>query len=392
MTFTSRIQRFALYLFLFSINFEVWDPFNTLGYFSISKLTGFIYLLAMIPRIIFFNTNKEFKKILRPLWLFYGLLTLVSILNINSYFSNFFDFTLFQNIILFWILINHEQKDPQVLEKGMLSFAFGSIVLALLFNAKIGIEYNSVGRVSIFGDNQNNTGIRTSISMVILILSVVQNRLQISNKRYLLLLPIPLMLKLIFESGSRVSIIAFLLAFMTGVFLFKTKRPLGKIMVLVCGLIALLCIWQFLVQDEVIRLRLIQSIKEGDISERDVIWKNLLPLIKSNPIIGVGKTGYSYFSQSTFSSVESPHNVILELLCYTGIIGLIIFLIFLYRIFLISFQNFKTSGLLLPLLLFYPIMGMIVSSHILEVKIGWVIFAYIVGGSYDVINEKTSIQ
>ena len=46
-----QVQRFALYLFFFSINFEVWDPFNTDGFFSVSKLTGLIYLFTIIPQI-----------------------------------------------------------------------------------------------------------------------------------------------------------------------------------------------------------------------------------------------------------------------------------------------------------------------------------------------------
>lgn len=340
----------------------------------------------MIPKIIRFTTSDDIKPFLKPIWLFFGLLTLVGLFNINVNYSNFIDFSIFLNILFFWILMNHEHQDPLVLEKGMLSFALGSVALALLFNAGIGIEYSTAGRVSIFGDNENNTGIRVCISMLILILVIVQNRLQIGKIRYLLLLPIPVMLKLMTQTGSRIAIISFLLAFITGGVLLRTKKVWGKIVSITIVVLAIIFIGQYVMQDDVIRLRLLQSIQEGDLSGRDVIWERLLPLIKDNPIFGVGKTGYAHYAQSTFGAVESPHNVLLEVLCLTGITGLIIFLIFIYRIVKRSYQNYKTEGLMLQLLLIFPILGMLLSSHILQVKIGWAMFAYIAGFSN--LNQK----
>lgn len=373
------LQRIALYLFFFSINFEVWDPFNTNGIFSVSKFMGYFYLLTMVPMIMKFNTTNELKPILRPILFFFGLLTLVSLLNINSSYYNFFDFSIFQNIILFWILINHEHFDELVLEKGMLSFAMGSVTLALLYNAGIGIEYSTEGRVSIFGDNENAIGLRISISIVILILAIAQNRLILGKIRYLLLLPIPIMLKLLAESGSRVAFISFILAFLTGGFLLKTKNVWTKILALGIGTIIFIVVWRFLMQSEILSSRLLQSAQEGNLSGREIIWQRLLPLIKSHPFFGVGKTGYHYFTLTTFGVITSPHNVIIEILCLTGIVGLAPYLLFLYRIFKRSYRIYKTEDLLLPLLSLFCILGMLFTGQILDVKIGWVIFAYIAG-------------
>jgi len=375
-----QIQRITLYLFFFSINFEVWDPFNTNGFFSISKLTGFIYLLTIIPQIHAFNRTDTIKPILLPIWFFFAILTLVSLINVNIISYGFLDFTIFQNIFLFWFLINHERKDPLVLEKGLLSFSLGSVALVLLFYAGIGIEYNG-GRVSIFGDNQNTIGLRMSISMAILILTTAQNKLKLGKTRYLLLLPIPIMLLLMGETGSRVAFISFALIFVTGVVLFKSKRIWGKISTFSIGSIALIYSWVFLVQSETLAQRLLRSYEEGDLAGRDVIWKGLYPIIEDNPMLGVGKTGYDYITNINFGRWVSPHNVILEVLCYTGVIGLIIYLLFLFRVLKKGYQNYKTEGLLLPLLLIIPVLGMLVSGQILGVKIGWVIFAYIVGSS-----------
>jgi O-antigen ligase len=373
------IQRFALLIFFFSINFEVWDPLGTNGLFSVSKFTGYLYLLTMVPMVIKFSTPNDLKPILRPILLFFGILTAISIINIKSPYYNFFDFSIFQNIILFWILINHEHFDPMLLEKGMLSFALGSVVLALLYNAGIGIELTEEGRVGLFGDNENTIGLRMSISMIILTLTVVQNRFLWGKIRFLLLLPIPVMLQLMAATGSRMAFISFILAFFTGGILIKTKDAWRKILALVIGALAFVIVWKYLMQSEVLKIRILQSTQQGDISERDIIWHHLIPLIKQNPIFGVGKTGYALFSQTAFGTSTSPHNVILEVLCLTGIVGLIIFLLFLYRIFKRSFRIYWQEGLLLPLLFIFSILGMLLSGQILAVKIGWVIYAYIAG-------------
>jgi hypothetical protein len=47
---------------------------------------------------------------------------------------------------------------------------------------------------------------------------------------------------------------------------------------------------------------------------------------------------------------------------------------------------YQRDGLILPLLLLFIAFSMIVISHILEVKIGWAIFAYAAGSS--VLNPE----
>jgi O-antigen ligase len=381
------LQKIALFVFFFSINFEVWDPFNTNGFFSVSKLTGYIYLITMVPFLIHNITNDYTKKILNPILIFFGLHTLVSIININSFSYSFFDFSIFQNIVLFWILLNHEQYDRLILEKGMFSFALGSITVALLFNAGIGIEYEG-GRVSIFGDNQNIIGLRMSISIIVILTVILQNKLHLNKLRYLLLIPIPLMLKLMAESGSRVAVISFVLAFITGGFLLKTKKVWMKAIVLCMGTIVFIAVWQYFMQNEVLSSRLLLSIQEGDLSERNIIWKRLIPLMKSSPIFGVGKTGYDLFSILTFGDIYSPHNVLIEVFCLTGITGLFFYLLFLFKIYKKGVSQYRNEGALLPLILLIPVLGLLFSAQILNVKIGWIIFAYIASSKYSGLQSE----
>lgn len=381
----SRIQRICLYVFFFSMNFEVWDPFQTSGFFSISRLTGLAYFLVLIPSIVRFKTSEAMKPIITTIWIFFGLLLIMNGIHTDSMAEYFFDFTYFQNIVLFWILINHEQSEPGVLEKGMFAFAMGSITLALLYYNGIGIEYSG-GRVSIFGDNQNIIGLRMCISITILILAIIKNNFRMGRVRFLLLLPIPVMIGLMVETGSRHAVLAFVLVFIAALFLYKTERSLWKIVSFFIGIASVFLIYQYIMQNEVIRIRLFQSVYEGNLSNRDVIWKNMIPLIKSNPIFGVGQSGYATYCQVIYGVYTSPHNVILEILAFTGLTGLMIYFYFLFLIFRRSWRMYRKDGLILPLLLLFIAFSMIVISHILEVKIGWAIFAFAAGSS--VLNTE----
>jgi hypothetical protein len=131
-----------------------------------------------------------------------------------------------------------------------------------------------------------------------------------------------------------------------------------------------------------------ETIQERNLSGRDIIWRQIIPLIKSNAIFGVGSVGYNSYAQNVFGYIRSPHNVILELLCYTGIVGLALYSRFLLLICKKSLQIYRIKNLLLPILLLVPISGMLATSQILGVKMGWIIFAYI--GAYSLEIQSTT--
>lgn len=373
----SKIRRWALYVFFFSINFEVWDPLNTDGSFSISKFTGLIYFASIINNIRQFISFDGLKSYLFPIWLFFGLLTIVSYFNINDASSSFFYSSIFQNIIIFWLLLNHERMEENIIEKGLLSFAIGSIALAALYYFGVGIEYTQ-GRVSIFGDNVNIVGMRMSISSTVLLLMSIQNRLNFSKWRFMLIIPIPIMLLLMEKTGSRVAFLSFALSFVAGTLLLRTKAPGQKLLVLLLALVIAICGWKYLEHAETLKDRILLSFEERDLSSREKIWSSLVPLIRGNPLLGVGRTGYVQYTENVYGYTRSPHNVLLEVLCYTGVTGLIVYLLFIFRIIESSYVAIHRNSLLLPVLLMIPVAGLILSAQILTSKIGWVIFAYVI--------------
>lgn len=354
-------------------------PFSSSG-MSVSRFSGILYVVTLIPELKSFIRMDRISDVLLWGWGFFGLLTLVSLLNINEISKDFFNISMFQNIVLFWFLINHARKDYLILEKGMLIFAFGAIAVAVMYLMGINVEYED-GRLTMFKENQNVLGLKMCLGLVVLMANVVQDKLKIGKLRYLFLTPIPVMVNFIFATGSRLAFLSLLLCLITGIILIRTKRSSDKILAVIIGVITLFILGISLMQSEVLKERLLNSVKNGDSSGRNEIWTNIMPLIRDNPIIGVGITGYHEFTANITSEDYSSHNVILEVMCYTGIIGLACFLSFIYLVFARGIYSYDKNGWLLPIFLIFPVVGLILSGQILDVKLGWVVFAYIISTS-----------
>src|SRR5690606_9970615 len=110
------------------------------------------------------------------------------------------------------------------------------------------------------------------------------------------------------------------------------------------GIIIGILIMNYVLSSEILYQRLVASIKEQDLSDRNIIWQTLIPLINNNVFFGVGLTGYELYCFKVFGRIISPHNVIIEVLCYTGIIGLLSYSWLLYKIAQVSWQKYRLNG------------------------------------------------
>lgn len=384
----SKFQRIALYLYMFSIHFEVYD-LTGMGILSVTKIVAFIYMLSIIPDFKFFIDLRNIRQFVNPAFLLFILMVIMSLININSVSSSFFDFTLMLNIFLFWVMINHERRDSGILDKSLYAFVFGSLTLTLLYTFNIGISYES-DRITIFDDNQNSVAIKISISIIILLFFGIQ---KLIDKKIILgiiaLIPIPTMLSLMFETGSRKASIGLALAFVIGVLFLKTKNVMYKVLIIFLAFIGSVYMINLMMDYDIIFNRLERTAEQQDYGGRDEIWRNVFPLIIDNPIVGVGQTGYEMYSMGVFGNIRSPHNVLLEVLAYTGLIGLFIYLYLLYQVTWQGFKYYKIKGQILPLLLLIPMYGSILGGQALGNKLLWAIFAFAASRIFYTYSKKT---
>jgi O-antigen ligase len=309
---------------------------------------------------------------------FFLYLTVINIFNINHVNYSFVNFTIFQNILLFIVLINFEYENPGAIQKAILYFAYGSLALCVFYFLGIGIEITEYGggRVSLFGDNENNIGIRMAVSTIIFWVFFQKSKYRVLKKTIFYILPIPFLFTLLLATGSRVSLIAVLLASAASFILDKKKSNFFKLIWITVGAVVVLVAVNYILSTEVMGERIRKTIEEGALAGRDDIWIRVFPFLVDNLIFGAGTTGYSMFSLSEFGVQKSIHNVYLEILIYTGVFGFILYNYFLFHLIYKSFQLYKKNNNSLPLLLFIPIFGLLLSGQLLNVKLGWLIYAY----------------
>ncbi len=371
-----KCQDFLLCSYFFSINFQEYKLFN-LGFLSIPKIIALFYLLFLLPSLNYFLKPQKINYTVLPIFILFSFLFFINILNITPKSLGIFDFTLFINIILFWCFAIHFSKDNFISNKAMLSLALGSVFLALFYFMGIGIDSDEQGRISVFGDNANFVGIKMAISIILILFIVIQNSLNFNWVRFSLFLPIPIMLKLLIETGSRVSLISFILMTLVGFYFVKKNGISIKIILLLIFGTLIFYIYNFVIENQFLLLRLSSSIEDKDLAGRDVIYAEIWEVVKNNLFFGIGQTGYfAKFGDG------SPHNVLLEILCYSGIFGLVLYLMFLLNLLRTALMSKKIEKNILPLILLIPLLGLIFSGQILTLKLGWVIFSYIASRIY----------
>ena len=110
----------------------------------------------------------------------------------------------------------------------------------------------------------------------------------------------------------------------------------------------------------------------------------MLPLADINPLFGIGHTGFGYQVEYIYNESRSAHNVFLSILITCGLVGLVLLLVFLFRIIKKAIKNYKINDDILSMVLLIPVFVMALVAHLLSTKIEWGIFAYII----TVINKN----
>ena len=388
----SKLQALALYIFIFSINFETIKIFGV--DFFITKVTFlFMFLICVITDFKLFLIKSSLKYI-SPLIIYFILLTIVSHHNINLISDDYFPLEFFLNIITLFILVNLSIKIPDLHKNGLLVLAYSTSILSVLCLLNIGtniysgtIESNA-GRLTMFYMNSNSCAIISSTSIIIFMNYIFNNKPVSKIRKLFVLILILLILNMLILTGSRTGLISLFFGFILFIFLnnyFSRKQTLLSLLFSFSVIVPLLF---FTLKDSLLFLRFLDlDVASQFNSERGFIWLKVFMIISENLIWGVGKTGYAYEILYSFDDLISPHNVIVEVLAYTGLIGLTFFMIFLIRLYN-GFSVFKNRDLLSSFLLFNLTL-ILFSSQIFDPKLPWLFISYVI--SHQILNKNKTL-
>lgn len=370
------IQRTALYLLFFLLNFEDWVLGGGGDPVSLAKVAGWAYGLSVARDLPRYLKRGRTAWFMMPLWFLFALVVIQNIFHAPASPAFWINFSWLQNVVLVWLLLNHVEKDPVVLDRAIRVFALGAAVAAGLFAAGIGVEPDADGRAQLFGDNSNAIAIRQVVGITV-IGWMVMNWTTVGIARYILLLPLPLMVTLIAESGSRKALIALTLVTIGMALAYRGTNWWKRIMVVGAVAVSGVMGWQSLAESETLMRRMNDTIETRSLGIRGEIWALLLPLVGNSPLLGIGEAGYQQVVDAEFRvEAMSPHNVLLEVTIYSGVVGLWFFLWFLWRVGKAAIHAAWRERNLLPLLLLVPVSTLVTGGQMLTVKLAWSLLTY----------------
>ena len=324
------VVRLALYLMVFSIPFEFPDRKGLPV--EIPTLTAAIFLFSTLlePRRAFGKIPSQLGWFLAYLYVFV-LAAIVRHTDYGAEVTQLF-LLLLEGVLVFWATANL-MRDEKTARGVLISIGLACATLSLLSLAGVGktshAVYTGGERLTVFGQNANNTAMVLSIGAVAL--GGLGYVLQPSwPKRAWLIWPLGAAVGLaIVKTGSRGGLIALgggLLAFMIG-----GRTAWLRIRNIAVGTLAMGALLGATYASPMMRNRLEQSATEGNLAGREEIFPELIQMFGEKPVLGWGPVTNKYELGIRLHEIKHPrrdaHNMVLEVLTAAGLVGAMPFLV-----------------------------------------------------------------
>jgi O-antigen ligase len=367
------VVRAAFYLFVLSIPFEM--PHRTIPV-EIPTLTGAIFLLATV-----LNPSAAFRRIpgavlwfVVYLWTF-GLSIVVNAGEHREEAQNLF-LLLLQLVLLLWTASNL-LRDPRVRRGAVLAFAFACSVRAGLQLLGIGATARAVWtggeRVTALGQNANLSAIILSAGLVTLL----------SLKPRLLTWPLAVAVGVaILQTGSRGGLACAIAGVLALMMHGRTVR--GRVRNALVGVAAagLLVFGAF--RSEMMRNRLEQA-ADGTLAGREQIYPALFAMISERPLLGWGAIENKYELAERINEQEKErrdaHNLVLELVSGTGVVGAVPFLLGLMLCIAAAWRARKGPLGVYPFAFLAAVLTGTISGTWIAAKVLWLALAFALAGA-----------
>ena len=146
-----------------------------------------LYLFSIIANKKIRYNKKEVLNYSIIIVLFFILLTIMSLINYESASKiSWFNISIFQCIILFILITIHlSNREPQVAKNALISYSAGTILLVILANFDIGMNYSKDMRLTLFGNPPNFLGFMIAVGIIILLSFVFENKSNYNKTRFL---------------------------------------------------------------------------------------------------------------------------------------------------------------------------------------------------------------
>jgi O-antigen ligase len=314
--------RAALYCFVLSIPFEM--PHRTTIPIEIPTITGAIFLLATLlrPGLSYRHIPSAVLWFCSYFWMF-GLSTLVNQTTQTDLVLQLF-LLMLQMFLILWAASNL-MRDPRVMRGVLIAMAVAVSARAALQVLGIGATAHQVWtggeRITAFGQNANLSAMIMAVGAVILL----------TLRPKLLTWPIVGVVGLaIIQTGSRGGLICFIAGVL--VWAVGSGRTTATRVRGLAGGVVLLGVLAFgVLHDDMLRTRLLDSAESGALAGRERIYPAAISMISERPLLGWGPIENQFEIGARIGEEKrdkrDAHNIVLDLMSSTGILGAIPFLL-----------------------------------------------------------------
>jgi O-antigen ligase len=293
-----------------------------------------------------------------------------------------------QNVLVFWAASNI--LDDETVATGMLfSFGTSTFLRAICQLTGIGRDMHKVWtggyRITAFGQNENNAAIIMGTGVLVLVgLAYARRAKPPFQPRWVVLPCCALIANASLQTGSRGGLIA-LLAGLAMFALSKGQRAWQYVRNVVVAGVAVVVLAFGANEVPMMRYRIHDTEREGRMAGREELYPLLVQMFKDKPIIGWGPDNSHYElslrEQNVTIMNRDSHNLILEVLTNSGIIGGVVFCTGLVLCGAASWKARGSREGVLPLATFACVLMGNMSGNWMSSKLLWMALAYAVGSA-----------
>lgn len=317
-----------------------------------------LYILALVYIIGLILYKKERQELLYLVKNIFNntILLSISCLNLLMYLSVFIandkrisltNSIRFSMYIFIFYLISYKIKSSKQISIILKCFVFTSFLSGIYslfqigYTLYLGYSIDPSIRISSFLENPNNLSAYSILSIFIVLSLLINSKSKKSKMLYALLIVL-LAINIIF-SQSRSALLAIVFGFLLFAILWNRK------FLIVSVLIPLVL---FIIPQS--RVRFLQIFDATQNISRFNIWEITKLMIKDNPVFGIGYENFSnaystYIKDNLSYSIGEgyvathPHNIFLKFQVELGILGTLLFILFLVCIIFTFYKLFKTN-------------------------------------------------
>jgi O-antigen ligase len=370
----SRLLRWALYGFIFSL------PFDAPGRLplELTTLTGAAFLAVTVlqPGLCYGRRPLAF-------WLFFAYqyaYWTAFVFGGAQFTSDAVHSSVFyiQGLLIFLACFNL-MRDPRITRHVLLTLAIAVTILAVMTIFGIGKAYDTEsGRQIVLGQNANRAA-RVLCAGLLILVGMVFGRPQPGIRPKWIAWPVAAVIGLaMILGGSRGGLVALAVGLWTFSFAGNTLgiRIRNTLVALFAIGIAAWGAWQSPVMQQRILLA-----SQGNMAKREIIFPAAIQMFKAKPIYGWG-AGNQYALAvrlglpPALHQTRDTHNLFLEVLTATGVLGAIPFCIALWLCLWAAWKARRGFEGILPLAQMMALGVGNLTGNYIQFKLQWVLLAY----------------